>query len=67
MGINKEYGGFRKRNRDRISSMYNIRCDLSFWVGKVYVRRIPCSFSFCIEQLDLPWDKNEKRRKSKEV
>ena len=40
--------------------MYNIRCDPELGVGKAAVRRIHCAFSFCIEQLDLPWDKNEK-------
>ena len=52
--IKKESIGFRKVNRDGISSMYNIRCDLELGVGKAIVRRIPCAYSFCIEQLDLP-------------
>ena len=56
--INKESIGFRKVNRNGISSMYNMRCDPKLGVGKVAVRRIPCACSFCIEQLDLLWDKN---------
>ena len=40
--------------------MYNIRCDPELGVGKAAVRRIPCAYSFCIEQLDLPWDKKKK-------
>ena len=60
VGIKKEFSGFRKGNRNGISSMYIIRCDSVLGVGKVVVRRIPCACSFFIEQLDLPWDKNEK-------
>ena len=60
VGIKNESSGFRKGNRNGISSMYNIRCDLELGVGKAAVRRIPCAYSFWIEQLDLPWDKNEK-------
>ena len=48
-GIKKEYIGFRKGNRNGISSMYNIRCDPKLGVGKADVRRIPCACSFCIE------------------
>ena len=40
--------------------MYNIRYDLEFGIGKDVVRNIPCAYSFCIERLDLSWDKNEK-------
>ena len=39
--------------------MYNIRCDPDLGVGKATVRRIPCACLFCIEQLNLSWDKNE--------
>ena len=52
--IKQESIGFRKGNRNGISSMYNIRCDPELGVDKAAVRRIPCSCLFCIEQLDLP-------------
>ena len=60
VGIKKESSGFRKGKQNGISSMYNIRCDPELRVGKADVRRIPYACSFCIEQLDLPWNKNEK-------
>ena len=40
--------------------MYNIRYDPELGVGKAAVRRIHCANSFCTEQLDLSWNKNEK-------
>jgi len=40
--------------------MYNIRCDPELGVGKAAVRKIPWACSFCIETLDLPWDKMKK-------
>ena len=58
--IKKESIDFRKGNRNGISLMYNIRCDPEIGVCKAAVRRIPCACSFCIEQLDLPCEKNEK-------
>ena len=39
--------------------MYNIRCDPDIGVDTAAVRRTPCACSFCIEQLELPWDKNK--------
>ena len=60
VGIKIEYIGFRKENRNEISSMYNIRYNPELGVGKSSVRRISFDCLFCIEQLDLPWDKNEK-------
>ena len=60
VGIKKDSSVFRKGIRNGISSMYNIRCNPELGVGKADVRRIPCACSFCIEQLDLPQDKNEK-------
>ena len=60
VGIKKESSGFRKGIQNGISSMYNIRCDPELGVCKAAVSNIPCAFSFFIEQLDLPWDKNEK-------
>ena len=60
MGIKKEYIDFWNGYRNGISSMYNIRCDPELGVCKAAVSNIPCAFSFFIEQLDLPWDKNEK-------
>ena len=62
VGIKKKYVGFRKGKKG-ISSMYNIRCDPELGVGKVSIRRISCACSFCIEQLDLLWDKNKKSHK----
>ena len=59
VGIKKDSIGFRKGNRNGISTMYNIRCDPDLVVGKTAVRRISCAYAFCIEQLNLPWDKNE--------
>ena len=58
VGIKKDSIGFRKGNRNRISAMYNIRCDLDHGVGKAAVRRTPIACLFCIEQLNLLWDKN---------
>ena len=40
--------------------MYNIRCDPELRVCKAAVRRISCTCLFCIEQLNLSWDNNEK-------
>ena len=60
VGIMKESIDFRKGNRNGISSMYNTRCNPKLEVGKADFRRVPCLFSFCIDQLDLPWDKNDK-------
>ena len=59
VGIKKDSIGFRKGNRNGISAMYNIRCDPDLGVGKAAVRRIPCACLFCIEQLNLSWDKNK--------
>ena len=64
-GIKKESNGFRKRNRNGILSMYNIRYDLELDVGKATVRTIPCVCSFCTEQLDLPWDKKRNKKQVK--
>ena len=58
--IKQESIGFRKGNRNGISSMYNIRCDPELGVGNTVVRGTSCVYSFCIEQLDLPWGKHEK-------
>ena len=60
VGIKKDYIGFRKGNRNGTSVMYNIRCDPDLGVGKAAVRRIPCACLFCIEQLNLSWDKTNK-------
>ena len=59
VGMKKDSIGFKKGNRNGISAMYNIRCDPDLGVGKAAVRRIPCACLFCIEQLNLPWDKNK--------
>ena len=40
-GIKKESIGFRKRNRNGISSIYNIIYYLKLGVGKAVVRNIP--------------------------
>ena len=40
--------------------MYNIRYVSDLGVGKVVVRRIPCTCKSCTEQLVLPWGKNKK-------
>ena len=40
--------------------MYTIRCNLDLGVSKDVVRSIPCARKYCIEQLELRWDKNEK-------
>ena len=40
--------------------MYNIRCYPDLGGSKIVVRRISCACNFCIKQLELPWDKNEK-------
>ena len=45
--------------------MYNIRRNPKLRVSKAAVRRIPCASSFCIESLDLPWDKNKKTQVKK--
>ena len=58
VGIKKDSSGFRKGNRNGVLSMYNIRCDPQLGVGKAAIRRTHFACSFCIEQLDLPWDKN---------
>ena len=47
--------------------MYNIRCDLDLGVGNTTIKRIQYTRNFCIEQLELPWNKNEKRFQSKEM
>ena len=60
LGIEKEFIGFKKTNQNGILSMYNIRYDLELGIGKDVVRKIPCAYSFCIDRLDLSWDKNEK-------
>ena len=67
VGIKKESIDFRKGNRNGMSSMYNTRCNPKLEVGKADFRKVPCLFSFCIDQLDLPWNKNETNHKSKEV
>ena len=40
--------------------MYNIRCDLDLGVGKATIKRIQYTRNSRIEQLELPWNKNEK-------
>ena len=40
--------------------MYKIRCDPDLGVSKAAIRMISCAYNFCIKQLELPWDKNEK-------
>ena len=54
VGIKKEFIGFLKGNRNGILSVYNIRCDPGLGLCKAVVRRIPYTYSFCIEQLDVP-------------
>ena len=60
VGIKKKTLGFRKGNQNGLSSIYNIRYDSELGICNADVRRIPCAYSFCVEQLDSPWDKNEK-------
>ena len=67
VGKKKESSGFRKGVRNEISSMYNIRYDPEFRVGKAVVRTISCAWSFCIKQLDLPWDKNKKTQVKRSI
>ena len=40
--------------------MYNIRCDTDFGIGKAVIRRASYACNYCIDQLELSWDKNEK-------
>ena len=60
VGIKKESIGFMKGKWNEISSTYNIRCDPGPGVGKVAVINILYYCSSCMEQLYLPWNKNEK-------
>jgi hypothetical protein len=41
--------------RNGISSMYNIRSDPDLGLGRVAVRRVPCSCDACMTQLKQPW------------
>lgn len=58
-GIKKEYIDFRKGIKRSIPPMYNIRCDSDLAVDNTTVRRIPCTYLFCIEHINFPWDNNE--------
>ena len=53
-GTKKEATGFKKGNRNSISSMYYIRCDPCIGVSKAAIRRIPCACNVCIEYIELP-------------
>ena len=53
VGIKRKYIGFKKRNRNSISSMYNIKCDPYLSINKAVIRIIPYTRKACIEQLEL--------------
>ena len=59
-GIKKVYLGFRKGNQNGISSKYDIRCDPDLGVGQATIGRTLCACLYCIEKLDLNWDKTKK-------
>ena len=59
-GITKQTIGFKKGNRNGISSMYNIRCEPDLGVGRAALRGILYACNSCIKLLELPWDKKEK-------
>ena len=52
VGIKKKTLGFRKGNRNRLSSIYKIIYDYELGICNADVRRISCAYSFCVEQLD---------------
>ena len=52
VGIKKKTLGFRKGNRNRLSSIYKIIYDYELGICNADVRKISCAYSFCVEQLD---------------
>jgi hypothetical protein len=51
-----------KMTRSRLRSMYNIRANLNLGMGKIALRRIPCTCHACAEQIRAPWLVNTKLR-----
>ena len=57
MNIKKKYFGFKGNIKNYgLPFHYNIREDPMLGIGYVAVRRIPCSCSACLSELDSPWN-----------
>ena len=49
-----------------IQAHYNVRADKDLGTGSVAVRRIPCTCSECLKQLDIAWNtKKDKYEQSR--
>ena len=60
--INKTTKGWKKNTKEKgngIQHHYNFRADPILGLGKIAVRRIPCSCDACVHQLSLPWELNK--------
>ena len=64
MGIKKDVIGFKKGNRNSISSIYYIKGSLDIGIGKAVVTSISCAWNSCIKKLELLWDKKDYVNKS---